>query len=100
MNLTPATSALAGGSDMMNTVIQGMTVFGAMLNLFIYGKRPTKLFTLLVRSLQLIIMLPIFGIVLPANVIFTFKIIKPCFMFDVLEKIFSWDEVPWPTFDK
>jgi hypothetical protein len=44
-------------------------------------------------------MLPIFDIVLPANVIFTLKMIKPSFMFDVLDSIMSWDQISWPKFD-
>ena len=44
-------------------------------------------------------MLPIFGIVLPANVIFTLKIIKPSFMYDILDSFISWDRILWPKFD-
>lgn len=44
-------------------------------------------------------MLPIMGIVFPANVMFALKMIKPSFMFDILEPIFSWKEILWPKFD-
>ena len=76
-----------------------MTILGPILNLFIFGRNPPKIFLMKMRYLQLIVNLPIMSIVLPANVILCFKCILPALTFDILDLFIDWENVTIISFD-
>lgn len=52
------------------------------------------------RSLQIIIHLPVFVIIVPGNIIITFKVIMAIVMFDVLENDYGYGPELLLTFDE
>ena len=55
---------------------------------------------LFIRTLQLILHIPIFNVVLPANVVLFFKTILPFAMFDVLDNDAGYDASLLMNFDE
>ena len=82
-------SASSGG---LNDMMKGMTFFSIILYLMTINGQSMNYMVLLVRSLQIIMHLPMLQIILPANVMTLFSVMIPTVSFDILESLVNWDE--------
>ena len=86
---TQGYSASSGG---LNDMMKGMTFFSIILYLMTINGQSMNYMVLLVRSLQIIMHLPMLQIILPANVMTLFSVMIPTVSFDILESLVNWDE--------
>jgi hypothetical protein len=71
-------------SQKLDKLLKITFFFALGLNILLAGSGSMDYFIEMLNVLQIVIHFPMLGIVLPANVIFFFKIILPIVMFDVL----------------
>jgi hypothetical protein len=74
-------------SKIGNISLKFMFVFTLVLNIFCHGALDYMI--RVIRSLQMIIHMPMLRIIIPANVIVFYEIIIPIIMFDILEADYS-----------
>lgn len=79
--------------------MQGLMFFSILLYVFTSGGRAMKFMFIMVRSLQMIIHLPMMLPLFPSNVIMIIYILIPTISFDFLNNFLDWESQDLMEFD-
>ena len=83
----------------MGSMMIILLIFSILLYLIAVGKRSIRWFFIKIRTMQLIIHLPMIKIILAGNIMAMFENLIPLMQFDVLEFILDWEEQTVLSFD-
>jgi len=87
------------GSENVNSGMKGLMVISIFIYLVSQSESAMWQYFIMIRSLQLIMHLPMFRIILPANLLTLIAQMIPIMGFDILESFFNWDEQSILKFD-
>lgn len=84
----------------MNNFMQASTFVGIFIYVFSNGeKKAPRFMFIMMRTLQIIMHLPLMRVIFPANVICLFRVLMPALSFDFLDAFFDWEEQTYIKFD-
>lgn len=84
---------------MLNDFMVFIIIFSIVLFMITQGGQAMKFMFIMVRSLQLILHLPILRVIFPANVMMIIKVMIPTVCFDVLDQFDIWSNQNILEFD-
>ena len=79
------------GSESLNSFMIWIMVFSIILFLATQGGLSMKFMFIMVRTMQIILHLPIMRVLFPANTMLFVSVMIPTVGFDVLESFFDWE---------
>ena len=85
----PQTRALQSNSEIADAVLTWVFIGSVFINLVLSNLGSMEYTLTMINSLQMVVHLPIFSVVVPGNVMMFLQIILPIVMFDVLEPLES-----------
>lgn len=97
-NVIPVDSETTSSAQKVTNVLGAATggllivmIFSILIYLLTQSERTIRQFFIMVRALQLLMHVPIFNVVLPANVMSSIEIFFPLLGFDLLEVVLDWE---------
>jgi len=90
MALTNFNESYKEGSNYLNDFMIYLLITGIVIYLFSYEKQAMRFMFVMMRTLQIIMHLPIMHIIFPANVITLFSALIPTLSFDILDAFMDW----------
>ena len=82
---------ISGSELLKESLMFPMLVISILLYLMTQGGQAANFMFMMVRSLQMIMHLPLFQIIFPANVMTTIQILIPAVSFDIMESLLNWE---------
>ena len=91
MPKSKAAQLLQGGSEDLQTLMNWLLIISIVLYLISNGKLAIRFMFIMVRSLQLIMHLPMLQVIFPGNAMTLIVIVIPVVGFDILETFLDWE---------
>lgn len=69
-------------------------IFSIIIYLLTFSQQTVRSFFIMIRTLQLVMHVPIFQVTLPANIMSAIEVFFPLLGFDLLEVVLDWEKSP------
>ena len=99
MPLGSLTETFTAGAESVEESMMFFMWLAIVIYVLASSERAVRAFFLLIRTLQLIVHLPLMQIMMPANFITLINILVPVLGFDILESFLDWEEQTVVEFD-